>query len=120
VTLAYCGQTVGWIKLKLGVDVDFGPGHIVLDGDPTRPQRGTAPNFRPVSVDAKRLGGSRIKMPLGTKVCLGPSHIVLDGDPSPAPQKGHSSPKLRPMSKAIAKHLFHNLSFYPTLKILCY
>ena len=33
VTLVYCGQTVGWIKMKLGVVVGLGPGHIVLDGD---------------------------------------------------------------------------------------
>jgi len=32
----------------------LGPGHIVLDGDPAPPpQRGTAPNFRPISVMAK-------------------------------------------------------------------
>jgi len=34
VTLVYCGQTVGRIKMKLGVQVGFGPGHIVLGGDP--------------------------------------------------------------------------------------
>jgi len=32
VTLVYCGQTAGWIKMKLGVEVDLGPDHIVLDG----------------------------------------------------------------------------------------
>jgi len=49
-TLIYCGQTVGWIKMKLGMQVGLGRGHIVLDGDPApRPQRGTAPLtiFRP-------------------------------------------------------------------------
>jgi len=51
VTLVYCGQTVGWIKMKLGVQVGLGPDHIVLDEDPgSLPQRGTAPNFRPISV----------------------------------------------------------------------
>jgi len=34
VTLVYCGQTVGWIKTKLGMRVGLGPGHIVLGGDP--------------------------------------------------------------------------------------
>jgi len=34
VTLVYCGQTVGWIKMKLGMQVGLGPGHTVLDGDP--------------------------------------------------------------------------------------
>jgi len=55
VTLAYCGQTVGWIKMKLGVQVGIGPGHIVLDGDPASPP----PNFRPMSIVANRLDGSR-------------------------------------------------------------
>jgi len=30
----YCGQTAGWMKTPLGTKVDFGPGHIVLDGVP--------------------------------------------------------------------------------------
>jgi len=34
VTLVYCGQTVRWIKMKLGTEVGLGPGHTVLDGDP--------------------------------------------------------------------------------------
>ena len=29
VMLVYCGQTVGWIKMKLGMEVGLGPGHIV-------------------------------------------------------------------------------------------
>ena len=34
----YCGQTVGWIKMKLGMEVGLGPGDIVLDGDPDPPK----------------------------------------------------------------------------------
>ena len=30
----YCGQTAGWIKVALGMEVGLSPGHIVLDGDP--------------------------------------------------------------------------------------
>jgi len=37
VTLVHCGQTVGWIKMKLGTQVGLSPGHIVLDGDPAPP-----------------------------------------------------------------------------------
>ena len=37
VTLLYCGQRVGWIKLPLGTDVGLVPGDIALDGE-----RGTA------------------------------------------------------------------------------
>jgi len=29
----YCGQTVGWIRMLLGIEVGLGPGYIVLDED---------------------------------------------------------------------------------------
>ena len=60
-TLVYCGQTVGRIKMKLGRKVGLGPGHIVLDGNPRPPPpkgHSPHPNFRPMSVVAKRLDGS--------------------------------------------------------------
>jgi len=42
VTLVYCGQTIGWIRMQLGMEVGLVPGHIVLDGDPAPPmERGT-------------------------------------------------------------------------------
>ena len=61
VTLVYSGRTVRWIKNKLGMGVGLGPGHIVLDGDPAPPPKGgiAAPTFRPMSIVAKRLDGSR-------------------------------------------------------------
>jgi len=39
--------------MKLGAEVDLGPGHIVLDGDPAPPppeknERGTVPSFQPM------------------------------------------------------------------------
>jgi len=34
VTLVYCGQMFGWIKMKLDMQVGLDSGHIVLDGDP--------------------------------------------------------------------------------------
>jgi len=56
VTLVHCGETVGsWIKMKLGMEVGLGPDHIVLDGYPALLKRGTVPNFRSVSIVAKRL-----------------------------------------------------------------
>jgi len=36
----YCDQMAGWMKTPLGKEVDLGPGHIVLDGDPAPPQKG--------------------------------------------------------------------------------
>jgi len=58
------------------------------------PQRGRSllPNFRPISIVAKRLDAS-INTPLGTEVGLSPGDFALDGDPAP-PQKGDGAPKL--------------------------
>ena len=39
----YCGQTAGWIKMTLGMEVGLGPGHIVLDGTQHPPQKGAQP-----------------------------------------------------------------------------
>ena len=36
-SVTYCGQTVGRIKMKLGMQVGLGPGHTVLGGDPAPP-----------------------------------------------------------------------------------
>ena len=60
----YCGQTAGCIKMPLGMEVGLSTGDFVLDGDPAPyPQRGiTPPNFRPTSIVAKWLHGSRCHM----------------------------------------------------------
>ena len=53
VTLVYCGQTVEWIKMPVGTEVGLGSGHIVLDGDPVAPRKGTQqplPTFRPTAL----------------------------------------------------------------------
>ena len=51
VTLVDCGQTVGWIKTELGMQVHLGPGHIVFDGDPSlSPLRG---HSSPISAHVK-------------------------------------------------------------------
>ena len=55
---AYCGQMSGWIKKPLGMEIGFG----LCDIDRRKtnsPQRRTTPNFRPVSIVAKRLDASR-------------------------------------------------------------
>ena len=40
----YCSQTPRWIKMVLGMEVGFGPGHVVLDGDPAPlPKKGAEP-----------------------------------------------------------------------------
>jgi len=66
VTLVYCGHTVGWIKIELGMEVGLGPGHIVLDEDPAPPpkKKGTTPHFLAHVCCGQTSGW--IKMPLGT------------------------------------------------------
>jgi len=53
------GQTavcIGAIRIPLGKEVGLSLGDIVLDGDPApSPLKGHSPNFRPMSVVAKRL-----------------------------------------------------------------
>jgi len=48
VTLVYCGQTIGWIQMKLGTQVGLGQGQIVLDEDRAPPWKGAQqpPHFR--------------------------------------------------------------------------
>ena len=101
VTLVYCGQTVGWINMPLGVEVGLRPGHIVLDGDIAPPKGHNSPQFSTHVYCGQTAGW--IKMPLGTEVGLGPRHIVLCGDPAPPPDgNGHSSsPTFQRMSKFV-------------------
>ena len=60
VMLVYCGQTVEWIKMKLGMEVGLGTGHIVLDG------QSRLPHFSARVCCGQTAGW--IKMPLGTDV----------------------------------------------------
>jgi len=46
-TLVHCCQTVGRIKMKLGVQGGLGPSHIVLDGDPAPSPKRRSPQFGP-------------------------------------------------------------------------
>jgi len=77
---------VGWINMKLGMEVGLGPGQIALDGDPApSSQNGHSPQFLAHVCCGQTAGW--IKMPLGTEVDLGPGNIVLNGDPAPPPKK---------------------------------
>ena len=56
--------------MPLGMEVGLGPGDIVLERDPAPPNKGkggTTPNFRSMSIVAKRLD-RLIKMPLDMEV----------------------------------------------------
>jgi len=80
----YYGQTAGWMKMPLGMELGLGPGHIVLDWDPaTLLRKGrTAPNFQTMSVVAKRLDGSRCHLVLKWASAMPP---CVRGGPSPPP-----------------------------------
>ena len=58
-----CGQMAGWSKMPLGMEEGLGLGDFVLDGDPAATSRKGGgvlfSNFRPMSIVAKRLDGSR-------------------------------------------------------------
>jgi len=103
VTLVYCGQTVGWIKMKVGMQVGLGPDYIVLDGNPAPPSPNghSSPFSAYICCDQM---AARIKMPLGMEAGLGLGDFVLDGDPAPFAQKGVGPPIFRPMS-IVAKRL---------------
>ena len=96
VTLLYCGQTVGRIKMKLGVLVGLGPGHIVLGGDPAPPPlKGHSPQFSSHICCGQM--APWIKMSLGVELGLGPGDFVLDGDTVARSPKGADPQNFRPM-----------------------
>ena len=88
-----CGQICEWLKMPLGMEVGLVPGNFVLDGDPAplRQKLGGATNFRPMSIVAKQLYGSRWHL-----AWCGPRsrpHCATWG-PSSSPRKmGHSPPQ---------------------------
>ena len=99
----YCGQTAGFIRIPLGMEVGLSPGNIVLDGDPSPPPlKGNSPPQFSAHVCCSQTPGWT-KMPLGMMAGLGSGDFVLDGGPR-SPQKGHSpSPNFRPMSTVVKR-----------------
>jgi len=88
----YCGQTAGWIKMALGMEVGISPFQIVLDGDPAPlPKKGgrARPIFGPsllwpngcMDEDATWYGGR----PRPTQHCVrcGPSYPQKKGTLAP-------------------------------------
>jgi len=89
--------------MKLGVHVDLGHGHIVIDGDPASPPpKGHIPTIL-AHIGCGQMAGW-ITMPPGMEVGLGPGDFVLDGDPLPLLKKGSEPPNFRLMS-IVAKRL---------------
>jgi len=89
-----CGQTTGWTKKALDMEVGLGPGDFVYErGLSYRQNRGHA-HHQPVfgHVNCGQTAGW-MKTPLGTEVDLGAGHIVLDGVPA-LRERGTAAPHL--------------------------
>jgi len=70
--------------MPLGTGVGFGPGHIVLYGDPAPPPpTGAEPQFSSHICCGQTAGW--IQMPLGAAVGLGSGHIVMYENPALPP-----------------------------------
>jgi len=108
VTLVYCGQTIGWIRMPLAMQAGLSPGHIVIDGDPFPPPKKRAqpaPNFQPMPVVAKRLDGSRWHL-LRTQASA-QATLCKMGHSSPRPHFSAHFALARSPSSATAELLFH-------------
>jgi len=82
VTLVYCGQTVGWIKMALWHGGRPQPRRLFVRwGLAPSPKRGRVPQFLAHVCCGQT--AAWIKMPLGTEVGLGLHDIVLDRDTAP-------------------------------------
>ena len=76
---------VGRIKMKLGMHVGLGPGHIWRSSFPYPPKADT-PNFS-AHICCGQMA-AWIKVSLGMELGLGPGDFVLDGDPAhPLPKR---------------------------------
>jgi len=102
-TLVYCRQTVGQIKMKIGTRVDLDPGHIVTVRMGTQlflTQRVQPPIFSPYLLsqngwtdqDATWYGGRPR-----------PRQHFASWEPSSPPQKEGTAPNFRPMSTVTKK-----------------
>ena len=65
------GQTAGWSKMPLGVEVGLGPGNFVLDEDPVPPEKKAQPPTQFLVHVCRGKTAGWIKMPLGTEIYLG-------------------------------------------------
>jgi len=91
----HCGQTAGWIKMALGVEVGLGSDHIALDGEPAPIlQKGggaVLANFRSISIVAKWLDASRCHV--AWRWALVQATLCWMGTQLPFPEIGSDPPQ---------------------------
>jgi len=95
----YCGQTAACIKMPVSMEVGLGPDDIVLHGDPApspKWRRSPLPNFRPISIVAKRL--DMHQNATWYEVRPQPRGFCVRCGPSPPLQKRAEFPQFLPMS----------------------
>ena len=117
----YCGQTAGWIKMPLGIEVGLSPGDFVLDGDPAPlPKRGQSrPQFSAHFYCGQTAGC--IKMPLGMEVGL-TWGLCVRWRPASPPKKGAEPPIFGPCLLRPNGWMHHDATWYggrPHLGTLC-
>ena len=91
-----CGKTAGWTKMPLGMEVGFGSGDFVFDGDPATSRKKGTPT--PTQFLAHVYCGQTtawMNRPLVTEVDLGAGHIVLGVVPA-VRERGTAAPLFRP------------------------
>jgi len=96
VTFVHCGQTVGRIKMKLGMQVRLGPGPSVLDGDPApppRPKEHSPPIFGPYQL---RPNGCMDQEVTWYRARPRPRRLCVRWGPRFPPQKGTEPPNFWP------------------------
>jgi len=71
----YCGQTAGWIRIPLGMEIDLDPGDIVFYAEPAPPRKGAQKTPLSLFTDACRR--QTVK-----SVNLGPCLLWRNGRPS--------------------------------------
>jgi len=88
----YCGQTAGWIKMALGMEVGLSPGDFVLDGDPASSSKRRRSPYQFLAHFYCGQTAARIKMPLSMDVSLSPGDFVLNADPVSLHKRGAAPP----------------------------
>jgi len=87
VTFVHCGQTVGRIKIKLGMQVGLGPSHIVSDWDPLPKGEQATYSIGPYLLPPNGCMDQNVTWYGARPRCR---HFMLAGDPALPCLKGHS------------------------------